>query len=259
MCPSSIVPSRSKWQHKRGYKEPSYDRKLLLAACEPIIPRDLRPSWDRCGRPAFEAMLKEKKMTRNPREDLLAGILKRDMLEGTLVAFFHVNSVLLEDYTAIKNSLQHKNLWMKKFNRNIYESAIRDTKFASMRSVLCDQPNTVMVIGKGDEDLKTLIRMEKKMPGFLLMCAFVEDRILRKDEMITYSQIGSLADVRAQLSATLNHALASLPSHITHPATLLSLTLDQYVKREQDTGKKKKKDGSDQERGKDQAEGGKVQ
>lgn len=183
----------------------------------------------------------------SPREALLARILREEMLEACAITFYHTNAMSVETFTRIKNMLQHKNLWLKWFNRRIYELAIQDTRFANLRSLLCDQPNTVMLIVKEDVDLKSLIQLEGKMPGFLMMCAFVEDRIIRKDEILAYSQSGSLDDVRAQLSATLNQGLASLPSHITHPVTLLSLVLDQYVKREQD----KRKDG-DKEQGKDQ-------
>lgn len=247
ICPSCILPVRNKWKLKNGYKEPSYDRKLLLAACEPIIPRDQRPAWEKCTQPEWLAGKKVRAETVSPREALLARLLKQEMLEGSIITFYHMNTMPYDSFRSIKNMLQHKDLWLKWFNRRIYELAIRDTKFANLRPLLCDQPNTTMVIVKGDADLKALIQLEKKMPGFLLMCAFVEDRIIRKDEVLAYSQLGSLDDVRAQLSASLNHALASLPSHITHPVTLLSLSLDQYVKREQD----KRKDG-DKEQGKDQ-------
>lgn len=248
-----MLQCRNKWQHKNGYKEPSYDRKLLLAACEPIVPRDRRPSWDTCGLPAFKKAFEEKGRMGNPRQELLAGILKGEIVEAKVIGFFHKNAMTVEDFTKVKNRLEHKELYMKWFNRKIYELAIRDTKFSSMRSILCDQQNTVMVIGKTRESLKTLMQMEKKMPGFLLMCAFLEDRILRKDELLTYTQIGSLDDMRAQLSATLNHALASLPSHIAHPVAVLSLTLDQYVKREQDMKQKE-----EEKKGKDQVDGEKV-
>lgn len=184
----------------------------------------------------------------HPYDKLQGEKLRQEMHESKLMAFYHKNSVPLEDFTKIKNQLQHKNFWLRHYNRSVYAEAIEGTKFASIRPQLMNQKNTVIVIGKGDANLKTLMQFEKKMSGFLLLFGFLEDRLVRRDELVTYSQLGSLDEVRAQLCATLNHGLASVPSHIAQPATMLSLILDQYVKREQEQQQQQPDAGSGEEK-----------
>lgn len=235
ISPTCVLPVRTRVYIKNTYEEPSYDRKVLLAACEPVIARDKRPSWDKCRLTEFKRE-QLKNMYPNyvhPYDKLLGDKLKQDMLSAHLIAFYHLNIIKNEDYKVIKNRLQHKDLWLERHNRTILQIAIENTKFSVLFPQLVETRNTVICIAKGDADIKTLLQMDKKMPGLTLMFAFVHDRLVRKDELIAYSQLGSLDEVRAQLCATLNHGLASLPAHIAQPTTILSLMLDQYVKREQ--------------------------
>lgn len=235
VCPACVLPVRTRVTIKNKYVEPSYDRKLLLAACEPVIPRDKRPAWERCRKSEFERQSAANMYPNSvhPQDKLLGDKLRQEILSADLIAFYHLNSITQESFTLIKNRLQHKDLWLKCYNRSVYRVAIENSRFETLRPLVCDVPNTAIVIAKGDADLKTLLQMDKKMSGFVLMFAFLQDRLVRKDELIAYSQLGSLDEVRAQLCATLNHGLASLPAHIAQPTTMLSLLLDQYVKREQ--------------------------
>ena len=231
--PACVLPSRGKVNIANKYREPSYDRKLLLAACEPVIPRDRRPSWDRCKLPEFEAKKQEGQQRVHPYEVILSKELRQEMQDSHLIAVYHMNSMTDEAYKKVKNALQHQDLWMKGLNRRVYRDAIRDTKFSSLEPLLCSVGYTVLVIAKGDANVQTLLTADKKMPGFIFMFAFLHDRLLYKEQLLAVNERGSLQNVRAQLAGTLNHALASLSAHITHPTSLLSLTLDHYVQREQ--------------------------
>ena len=221
------------------FNQPTFDQKVLLAACEPVLERDRRPSWDQCKLPEFKESMTQKDS--HPYEVILAKELQDEITNSDFIAFYHKNSILGEAEKKIKNTLTKKGFLYRHKNRRIYKLATETTKFSSLTNFLYEVPNTVLVMSDKssgrqiNQRAKELLTIDKKMFGYVLMFAFAEDRILRKDELIELSQIPSLDHVRGQVCSTLNHALSTISHNLSHHQTMLSMSLDQLSKHSEKT------------------------
>lgn len=217
----------------RKYEEPQFDQKVLLAACEPILPADRRPSWEQCKLPEFREMMTQEDC--HPLEKIWARQLKEEMAKTRFIAFYHTNPMSDLDFKLRHNALFHRGYKLHRKNRMVYELAIKDTKFECLHPYI-GRPGcsyTAMAISFQDKySIKEILTIDKKLHGLTLLFAFVEDRLVRKDQLIALADLPSLDVMRAQVSATLNHALSSINSTLQYHPSMLAASLQQVVERD---------------------------
>jgi len=217
----------------RKYVEPCFDQKVLLAACEPILPANRRPSWERCKLPEFREVMTQK--DHHPLEEIWARQLKEQMAKTRFIAFYHTNPMSDLNLRLRHNALFHKGYKLHWKNRMIYELAIKDTKFECLLPYI-GRPGcsyTAMAISFQDKySIKEILTLDKKLHGLTILFAFVEDRLVRRDQLIALADLPSLDVMRAQVSATLNHALSSINSTLQYHPSMLAASLQQIVERD---------------------------
>jgi ribosomal protein L10 len=201
---------------------------LILAACEPIKSLDRRPNWEKCKQPAFsEANWRNDP---HPLEIIYANELKQEMLESKLVAVFHKNAIKAHDMLLAKNALLKKGFKLHSRNHNIYKLASEGTKFDNIGVKWAESGLETVLVTSKEPNVAELLKLSKKWHNLFLLYGFVEDRLLRKDELVEYSQMPSLDVMRAQLCHTLDNSAQAVSGNIGHHLTALSHNLEQYVK-----------------------------
>lgn len=179
---------------------------------------------------------REAEQNHHPLEIILAKELKEEMTSSRFIAFFHRNTMSRESEKLCRNNITKKGFRYRHYNRLVYKLATQDTTFSNISDMLFTIPNTIIVMD-ADEDrqvntaARDLLMQDKKMPGFVLMFAFAEDRFLRKDEIVSLSQMSSIDSDRGKLVSTLSHTSASLSSVLCHHQAMLSLSLQELSSR----------------------------
>lgn len=212
--------------YTRKFKQPHYDKKLILAACEPEVALDRTPHWERCKKPTYNP-----KVEPHPLEVIQSEELRQEMAEAAFIAFYHINSMVAEDYRVTRNTLTKNGFKLSNFTTQTYKLAIEGTKFESLMPQI-ELESTHIVTCK-ERKVANLLQLDKKMHTFVLLFGIVEDRILRKDELVEYSQMPSLDQARAQLCQTLELSARMVTDNLGHHLTSLSANLEQYVKQKQ--------------------------
>lgn len=212
----------------RKYKEPDYEKKLMLAVCEPMVQLDRRPMYDKCTGIKLRLNL-DKWADPHPWERILANDLRDELSAAQLIAVFHQNAIKQVEQRAVRNMLHKKGFVFRHCNRMVYYLATHETKFATLTPMLSEVQNNVIVTSKS-ADVAELLKLDKKMHEYTLLYAVVHDRLVRKDELVDISKLPSVDSLRAQLCGTLDHSAQMLSANIGHHLSALSANLEQYVK-----------------------------
>ncbi|XP_074599462.1 mitochondrial ribosomal protein L10 [Brevipalpus obovatus] len=232
---SLLSGTRSKWKpfggsnqvrykkiNERLRQEPTYDKKLLLAACEPIpFPKSSLPTSVTCSN-----LRKIDNPPVHPYVQVLADEYTEYLTRSTLVAFYHVQPVEYRTWRACYNFLFNKGFIMKKYDQEVADVALKSTKWQPLLKFYQRSAETHIVFGDSF-DVKPLFAAEKKFPNFVLMFAVADDRILRRDEV--ESLMGNTRDmVNAQLVHLLSNPGSSISSSISHHSQQISQILHQH-------------------------------
>lgn len=212
----------------RKYKEPDFEKKLMLALSEPMYKLDRRPTYDRCTGIKLRLNL-DKWSDPHPWERIIANDLKEELNSAQLIAVFHQNAIKQVDQRAVRNMLFKKGFIFRHCNRMIYYLATHGTKFGALTPLLAEVQNNVVVTSR-KANVAELLQLDKKMAEYTLLYAVVHDRLLRKDELVAVSKMPSLDQLRADLCGTLDMPAHMLAGNIGHHLTALSTNLEQYVK-----------------------------
>ncbi|KAI1297125.1 39S ribosomal protein L10, mitochondrial [Halotydeus destructor] len=215
-----------RWSSKpyiRKFKQPHFDKKLILAASEPIKAIDRRSTWEKCTLYKVDEAMNR---PIHPYEEILAREFQDLMMSSRFVAVYQENSITSEDKRLTKNMLQKKNYTIKHFNRNVYKAGLKDTKYSSIMSTFLEFNKTV-IVACPEPEVAQLLAMDKKMFQYVLLFGIVDGQVLRKDQLIEYSQLASLDAMRSSLCFTLESAARSVSDNINHHLVSLSSNLEQ--------------------------------
>ncbi|KAG0411084.1 hypothetical protein HPB47_011795, partial [Ixodes persulcatus] len=147
----------------RNPREPFFEKKAILEVCKPIFGRDETPSWERC----FLAKRTETpEPFVHPYQRILADKLRVELHEAGLICFFHENPIPRDDRRAIHNMLYKKGFFLKNYSNRVVQLAIAGTKFETA-TPFTKSWNALLL--SAEPDLKTLFRLTKKMPQFVLL------------------------------------------------------------------------------------------
>jgi len=210
----------------------------MLAICEPMKAVDRRPSWEKCRKPQHVEIVTSQGS--HPWELLMAQQFRQELLAAKFIAIYQKLSMPnVDGFIKTRNRLTHAGFHLKHYNRQVYKLAVEGTKFSSLAPILDVQDTVVALTSGGEEKVKELMtQVDKKMPGFILLFGILGNRVLRKDEMAEIAALPSLEYARAQLSATLNHIPSTILANLSYHPQLLSMSLGQYLKQQQEQSEK---------------------
>ncbi|KAK8760882.1 hypothetical protein V5799_027849 [Amblyomma americanum] len=155
----------------RNPREPHFEKKAILEACKPIIPRCSKPLWESCSMANRIDMEREP----HPYNRIRANILRNELHEAKLICFMHENSVLMEDRRKIHNMLFKKNFFLKAYNNETVRLAITGTKFES--ALPFTRSRNALILSP-ESDVQTFFKLTRKIPQFVLLACRSECRPL---------------------------------------------------------------------------------
>ncbi|XP_077556868.1 mitochondrial ribosomal protein L10 [Haemaphysalis longicornis] len=205
-CPL-IAQVRHRRIRGRNPREPHFEKKAILEACKPIIPRCSKPLWETCSLATRVDLEREP----HPYNRIRANILRNELHEAKLICFMHENPMLMEERRKIHNMLFKKNFFLKAYNNETVRLAITGTKFES--ALPFTRSRNALILSPED-DVRTFFKLAKKMPQFLLLAGIVHGRFLNREEMQWLSTVPSIQHLQGQTCAILS-SLASRTLQIT--------------------------------------------
>lgn len=204
---------------------------------EPIKKLDRRPTWEKCNRPQYVAALTDR--TVHPYDEIIAKEFREEALRARFIAVYQKNSMVAEDQRLAKNALFKQNLHLRMHSIDAFRVALQGTHLDALIPHF-ESGHTCAVVSE-EPRVAELLKLDRKLHSFVLLFGVVDNRILRKDQLVEYSQMPSLDAMRAQLCYTLDSAARSVSSNLSHHLVALSANLDQYVKQNQAPSSEKDK------------------
>lgn len=224
---NAVSVRHKKQVNPRRHVEPDFRRKLMLAICEPIVPRDKRQTSEKC----YNLKLKQERPI-HPYDELLAQDLKQELLSSRMICFFHTNVMTKREKREASNQFQHEDLYLRFYNEDVAQLAMSGTKYSSALH-LCRiddwfvQRDVTMLFG-AEPQVNKVLRITRKIPQLILIAAIVDDRFLSVEDFKQYSRLPDLQALRAQVSHTLSLAAQSVVANTSHPVRSLTQSLDLY-------------------------------
>ena len=211
----------------KKFREYDFDKKLLLAACEPVKKRETRPTWERCGGPVVKSSV----LNGEPHPyDLLVGEeLKAKISQAQMIVFYHNNIIMKDGIINNMNALFDAGFTYEYHNRMIYRVAFQNTKFARLVPLLT-QVNSNALALSNETNVKAFLDADKKMVNCYVLFAYVHGRLVSKVELLKLAKMPSLKQVQGQLLSTLSTPGSNLAASISYQLSLLSSGLDARVK-----------------------------
>lgn len=211
----------------KKFREYDFDKKLLLAACEPVLKRDTRPSWEKCLGPIVESSVL--KSEPHPYDVLIGEELKQKISKAQMIVFYH-NNVIIKDASIInKNALFDAGFTYEYHNRMVYRLAFENTKFASLVPLMTSV-NTNALALSDRINVQAFLEADKKMMNCFVLFAYVYGRLVSKVELLKLAKMPSIKKVQGQLLSTLSAPGSNLASSLNYQLSLLSSGLDARAK-----------------------------
>ncbi|GAB6033185.1 YmL10 [Chamberlinius hualienensis] len=156
-------------------------------------------------------------------ERLLGQEMLQLLNDSRMVGIYHVNSITERAYYPLKRMMFYEKMRMEIYNKHIVLNTLKGTKYEAITPMYIT--NTRFLFGE-KVDVNALINIQKKWPAFILLAGIVDNRLLSKDELVTYSKLKNLDTVRAQLCATLASPALSMSQSLNYHQVQLGMSLD---------------------------------
>lgn len=211
----------------KDYRDPSYDKKLLLAACEPVKKIERRPRWVTCKGPVVYPTLLNS-VNVHPYYHILAQELKAKLEPAQFILFYHVNNNLKDDKMNNRNAIIKAGFSYEYQHPLVYRFAVEDTKFRSLLPFLTSVRSNLLAISN-EIDFKKFLEAEKKLVNCILLFAYVYGRLVSKAELMKLTKMPGIKETRGQLLSTLSTPSATLASTLNYQLSLLSNGLNARI------------------------------
>ena len=217
----------------KRYKDPCYDKKLLLAACEPVKKIDRRPAWERCKGQIHHVSILESTNI-HQYDQIIGNELKQKLLPAQFVLFYHLNNNLKDDTMFNRNALIKAGFSYEYHNTMALRLAVEDTKFRSLLPILTSVNSNLLAISN-EINFQKFLQADKKLVNCILLFAYVYGRLVSKVELVKLARMPDLQTIRGELLTALNNPGALLTSSINCQLQLLSNGLDARKKQLEET------------------------
>ncbi|XP_071542229.1 large ribosomal subunit protein uL10m-like isoform X9 [Panulirus ornatus] len=207
-----ILRNRTRSPNLRKPAIPHWHRAVVLKLTEPqyIDPAESLHPAETCMK---RAKAKIKTTEVNPFEWILAQEFREKIENAKLVAIFHELPMTAASLFAARVQLNKINLVYLKHNNNIMKLALTGTKYEALLSLY--QSDTVTFVGDQPSVAK-LLKLEKRIPGLLLLGGVVEGRFMSLDNLKQYAALPSLQTLHGQLVGILGSPAQYLSQNLDH-------------------------------------------
>lgn len=223
---NSVRYVKSKISVKK-YREPDYDKKLLLAACEPIKKRDTRPTWEKCRGPRVYKSVLE--CEPHPYDVIIGEELKAKLEPAKFILFYHRNNLLRDDAIMNKNTLVSAGFSYEDHNRMVYRVATENTKFSCLLPILTKVSSNMIAISN-EINFKKFLEADKKLNNCFLLFAYVYDKLVSRVELMKLTRMPGLKEKQGEVLSTLSSPGSTLASSLNYQLSLLSNGLEARCK-----------------------------
>nr|XP_045601983.1 39S ribosomal protein L10, mitochondrial-like isoform X2 [Procambarus clarkii] len=219
LCIKSPFTQILRYRRKPNIRKPAiphWKRAVVLKLTEPIYKdpnEDVHPA-DTCDK-KIKALQKLQEEI-NPFEQILAKEFLEKIDCAKLVAVFHQLPMTMADLFEARVQLNKINLEYLKHNNNIMKLAFTGTKYEALLKLYVS--STVTFVGD-QPAVSKLLKLERKIPGLVLIGGIVENRFMSVAELKRYAALPPLQSVQAQLVATLGEPLQHLSHNLIHNQT----------------------------------------
>lgn len=151
-------------------RKPHFERALFFEVARPILPfkyEDLK-TFERCSNITSANRPVEPE---NPYVKLIAKEALNLFEKSKLVAFFHMNPVPIEQRFRLDRALKKQNMLMKTYGKKTLQAAFEGTPYKD--AVLPFYVSHNMITFCAEPNIKTLMRITKKFPQFILLGEFI--------------------------------------------------------------------------------------
>jgi len=203
----------------RNPSDPHYARKAMIEACKPIMPAQEKI----CGLNKTTTKLE---FEPHPYNALRAKKLRVEFEESRMILFYHRNPAKAEDERLIHNMLFKKQFFLKRgYNNETLRLAIKGSRFETAYP-FTESTNGLVV--SPTADLKTLLRMSRRMPQYILLAGIVDGAFLSREQLQWMATIPDISAVQAQTCGILSYHASNLSRNLTSHTERLSRLLTSH-------------------------------
>lgn len=165
----------------------------------------------------------------HPYNKIMSEKLRDELHSAGLICFFHRNPIKAEDKTKAHNLLFKKGFFLKNYNNATVRLAITGTKFESAMPFTYSR--NALVISE-TPDIKTLLKLTRKIPQFILLAGIAYDRFLSRDQLQWLSTVPDIKHLQGQTCALLSASTSAVYRATSHQQSRLSQLLSSHAKGE---------------------------
>ncbi|XP_042876387.1 39S ribosomal protein L10, mitochondrial-like [Penaeus japonicus] len=205
---------------------PHWDRAVVLRLTKPFYPAKTSQEHlaNKCRKKRND--LQDAEIKVNPFEQILAVEFQEKIRNAKVVAIFHRNPMSAADIFTTRLQLHKIKLEYLHYNNSIARLAFSGTEFDALLKLY--ESDTLTVVGE-DASVAKLLKLEKKLPGLVLLGGIVEGRFMSIADMKRYAALPSLDAARGQLLSILSAPAQKLSQNMTHHQRELSSALARYI------------------------------
>jgi len=207
-------------------RPPHYQRALFNAVTTPIYEKI--PMTVQC-RAREEAFLTREK--REAESHPYQKILARELLEcferSNMTLVCHKNPIKAYDMFKFRVLLHKKEIQCKVYGKKIVKEALSNTKYETLLP-LFNVSNCILFAS--EPKVNDVLKLLRKAPQIILLGGIVDNQLLSKNELVSYSQLPNLAIVQAQFAANLHLAGGSILNKLQAHQSNLCYLLDAHAK-----------------------------
>lgn len=219
--PIAGQPVRFKTISEKLPDQPSYEKKILFAACEPIYPQDRRPTSLSCSN------IEQQAPETHPYVQILADEVNEYLARSSVVYFYHIQSTKVLYFRRSYNYLFENGIILKRYDNEVTEAAFKSTKWAPLMKYFVKTAWTGIGFG-ASTNIKPAFGVEKNFPFLSLMFGVHKDVIIERDKLLKLAEIPDRNYVYSELVRTIDQTSATLSHSLSHNSQRLSNLLQQW-------------------------------
>jgi len=175
--------------------------------------------------------LAEEQNQEHPYEAIIAREVRSWLDHSQMVGVAHINPISGEDYFKARVAFHKQGMQLKMYGRRIMRKAVTDTKYEALLKLVNTMSfSTAYIFCPDHNDVSKMLKVLKKLPQLHLMCGIAENRLMSKNELVSYASMPDIDVVRSQFANVLNLAASQLVQNLeSHQNNLVNI-LDAHVR-----------------------------
>ena len=170
-------------------------------------------------------------MNKDQKTNLVSFIKEEILKEDNFIAIVHYRGINDKDLYNIRVSLKSRNANLKIIKNSLVKVAIKDTPYETLGEYL-KGPSAIAYADEPVGLSKTITEFAKENEHLKIQVGFLNNNILKENDIQNLSKLGSLEEVRASFVGLLQAAPAGFLQILKAPATNIVTILDNYASKQ---------------------------